>query len=126
VYPLDPEFVVCCDSDDSTFRFPEIGVGEERVLTFDFSSDLLPGEGLIDTPVVSVSTTAGDDGTPTDVLNGAAEYNAVVAPATPTQVQQPVSGANAQPGFDYFFSVTAQTSNPQKVLGRYAILPIRG
>jgi hypothetical protein len=64
---------------------------------------------------------------PVDLLNGAAAYNATpISPATgPTQVQQPVNGSGT-PGNAYLFQVTAPTSNPQKVLVRYAILPMRG
>jgi hypothetical protein len=124
-YPVDPQFICSQLRQFFTFRFPEVGPGDSRVLTFDFSLDLAAGETLNGAPTVVVTCSAGGDPSPTNVLNGAAAYNAPTNPPV-TQVQQPINAGNALLGCDYYFRVSAPTSNPQKVLTREAILPVRG
>lgn len=121
LYTFDPEFVVTQPRVSATQIFNELGPTEERVLTFDFTDDLDFGETLVGPITLAVTCTLGTDPTPLDVLNGIPAYNGAL-----TQVMQPISAANAVVGCDYYFVVTGRTTNPQKVLARYAILPIRG
>jgi hypothetical protein len=120
LYTEDPEFVIPEPRVFRTPRFRPLGPTERRVLTFDFADELDDGEFLDGTITIAVTCTLGVDPDPADILNGIPAYNVML-----TQVQQPVSAVNGVIGNDYYFVVTANTSNPQKVLARYALLPIR-
>ena len=97
-----------------------LGPTEQRVFTFDFSSDLAPGEFLVGVANVSVENTAGSDTTPMDVVNGLPSYN-----VTQTQVLVPINATEGLLDNDYYLLCTCATSNPQKVLDRFCLLQIR-
>lgn len=120
-YPVDPLFIAAM-GDGCENVLPQIGPDEERVVTFDFSSDLITGETLTGGPTTTFTTLAGTDPGPVNPLSGAPEYNS----GTVTQVQQPVVGSGGTPGNAYLLKCVSATSNPEKVLERYAILNIRG
>lgn len=125
LYEFDPEFVdavsrgVLLELMPTTYRFPVIGPTEDRVLTFDFTSDLDPGETLAGIIGVTVAVTAGIDPNPTTIFDGIASYD-----NTLMQVQQPVRGQGVI-DTDYYIVVTAPTTNPFKILARYGLLQVR-
>lgn len=95
--------------------FPEKDPEEVVTLTFDFTADL-DGE-TVSAPVVSVSTFAGVDAAPGNVLNGAAQVD-----GTATKVMQSVRLGLAD--VDYRVKARVTTSGARTlVLAR--ILPVR-
>lgn len=118
VYTVDPEFVDPCMRDFRTFRFPIVSPAEEHVLTWDFSSELLPGEELSGVPILGVECIAGMDPNPGAILKSSPAYNLLF-----TQVSQPAMGG--LDNCDYYISVSCPTTTPFKVLGRYSILSVR-
>lgn len=118
IYIADPEFIDPDMRDFKTWRFPVVSPTEEHILTFDYTSELISAEQVTGIPSVTVECTAGDDPNPSMIIVGPLAFNALY-----TQVMFPVSGG--LPECDYYFSVTTYTTNLFKVLGRYAILPVR-
>jgi len=88
----------------ATDRFPNLFIGEKKVLAFDFSYDLRGGATLTGTPVVEITVLSGTDGVPADLANGAAvivgEY--VLLPVDPLLED-----------VDYRIKVLVDTSNAQ-------------
>jgi hypothetical protein len=128
LYVYDPFFVSTDAREDFTFKFLQIGPGEAHVLSFDFSTaadddqtaTLVGTEVLQGIIAVAVECTSGSDDDPMALLNGAASYD-------PTQklVMQPVIGPSGGSGNTYYITVTAPTSNPQKILYRFGLLPVQ-
>ena len=100
--------------------FPSIDPDEERVLTFDFTLELLPNEVLQGTPVVKVTLSAGTDPNPSNVL---------IAPPTFDQtgllVLQPVGNLSALDGNDYAFEAICSTTAVDKTVVIRGLLPVR-
>jgi hypothetical protein len=65
-----------------------------------------------------VVASAGTDANPIAILNGQISYDNAFG-----QVLVPEAGGVA--GCDYYFSVSAHTTNPKKILARYALLQVR-
>lgn len=103
----------------SSPRFDTKLPSESVVLTFDATPDLLTSETLTGTPtIVSIVTSLGTDNSPTAIENGAATLD-----PTAKKVLVPV-----QAGLDlcdYDITVKCNTSNPAKVWGLLATLPVR-
>jgi hypothetical protein len=96
---------------------------EARVLTFDFSADLLPGEVLTGTPEVVITTVMGVDPNALDRLLGGNAFD-----TTFMKYFVPVNGGltNAPTDdIDYLIRVVSATSNPPKTLTCTGILPVR-
>ena len=100
--------------------FNVFGPTQADVLTFDYSEDLSVGETLTGVVIVTVTNTAGNDPTPTDILNGLPSFN-----VGQTQVLVPVNAANGLVDNDYYLIVRCPTTNPQKILDRFGLLQIR-
>lgn len=101
-------------------RFPNKGVGEKRVLTYDFSADLATGETLTGTPTsVTILVIAGTDTNPTAMFAGG---NAI--DPSNTKYLVPVQGG--VDNCDYDIVVKGMpTNNVQKTLDLGGILPVR-
>ncbi len=69
-----------------TDRFPNLFIGEKKVLTFDFADELPSGVSLTGTPTVAVVVTSGTDAAPAELFNGAPGIvgDAVLVPVDPT------------------------------------------
>ncbi len=119
-YPVDSLFVCATGDASPETQFPAVARDEKRVLTFDFSSDLAAGETLSGTPVITVSVFGGADVSVPNLLNGSAALN-----SASTQVQQPITAALGLPGSVYEFECKCATTNAQKTLTRFALLPIQ-
>jgi len=104
----------------TTARFNTKGVGEKRVLVFDFSADLASGETLTGA-VSSVSATVvnGTDASPSAIFAGGNGID-----ATSTKYLVPVQAG--LDGVDYDVVVLgAVTTNVKKTLDLGGILPVR-
>lgn len=119
LYSGDPGFVVSMRT-GTTPTLPEMSPYEAHVVTFDFSDELVNGEILTGIASVTVSVNAGVDPTPLAVLNGQPSYDVSLQ-----HLLQPIIGASAVVGNNYYLVAIAKTSNPLKILARYALLPIR-
>lgn len=101
--------------------FPPIDPDAERVLTFDFTNDLLDGEVLAGGPVLqSLTCTAGSDPNPSAILNGPIAYD-----TTGTMILQPVANMALLNGNDYEFEVLSLTSFGDKRVVLRALLQVR-
>jgi len=124
LWPVDPCYVLGCGcgeggEDDETPQFQPLAPASERVLTFDFIDMLDPGETLTGVVEVNVSVNTDFTGEATaEILSGVASYDEAMQ-----KVCIPVQ--NGQQDVWYYFEVTASTSNPEKTLTRYALLPVR-
>lgn len=119
LYPQDPFFVIGQRRIRYTQDFPEMAPGDVKVLTFNFADELQPGETLEGIINMNVISSAGQDpGAPGTLLDGPAAYD-----PTLSEVMQPVH--NPEPDTDYYFTVTAPTSNPFKTLTRFGLLSCR-
>lgn len=127
LYVYDPFFVTVGVREDFTYTFEKIAPGEAHVLTFDYSvapdadqSSVLVGgellEGIIHTTVLC---TSGIDLNPQALLNGPPAYD-----PTRKKVMQPIIGPPAGSGNTYYLTVLAPTTNPQKILNRFGLLPV--
>jgi len=118
LYPIDPWFVIAHARQRFTSLFPQMAPGGIAVLAWSFTDDLLAGEQLQGTIKVNIVCSAGADPTPTTIVAGPAAYD-------PTQsvVEQPVAPLIA--GNDYYFTVTAPTTNPFKTITRFGLLQVR-
>lgn len=119
LWPIDPRFTIAGKNEFMTPRFPSIGPTEERVLTFNFGDDLVNGELLTGIISVSIVCTAGDDANPADLFDGSPSFSTDL-----TEVSMPIKGGTT--GFDYYITVTSQTTNQKKILDRFGLLPVRG
>lgn len=118
MYATDPFFVVGVRRQYTTTEFPAISVHEKVTLTFNFGDELwvpLTLEGIIDMEVVA---SAGVDNAVNTRLLGPAAYD-----KTLTKVLQPFG--NGILDDDYYFTVTAPTSNGS-TLTRFGLLSVRG
>jgi hypothetical protein len=88
-------------------RFPNLLVGEKRVLAFRFTDELDAGETLQGTPTVSVSVLSGTDATPAAIVSGAPGVS------SPDVL---VTVAPAVAAVEYRIEVLIATSNTNKVL----------
>jgi hypothetical protein len=104
----------------TSVRFNTKGVGEKRVLAFDFSADLATGETLTGTVTsVTITVVAGTDGAAAAMLAGG---NGIDASATKYLV--PITGGID--GCDYDVVVLgARTTTATKWLDLGGILPVR-
>lgn len=101
--------------------FPPIDPDAKRVLTFDFTNDLIDGEVLAGGPVLkSLQCTAGVDHNPSAILNGPIAYD-----TTGTMILQPVANMDELNGNDYEFEVLSATSFGDKVVVLRALLQVR-
>lgn len=117
LYVFDAGFYVDAARVDFTQTFKQIGNGEGHVLTFNYGDDLVGNELLEGIIHVTVECTTGVDATPAAILNGPPAYD-----STRKMVMQPVIGTIA--GNIYYLTVTAPTTNPQKILYRFGLLPV--
>ena len=100
-------------------RFDAKDPSEKRVLTFDFSADLVPGETITGTPVVAISVVGGGtDPSPTAVLAGGNSFD-----TAHVLYYVPVTGGLS--GVDYDIVVKAATTTSSKTLALGGILPVR-
>jgi hypothetical protein len=90
---------------------------ESVILTFDFSGGLEDDETLTGVDAVTVLTAKGTDENPQSILNGAAS----LSPGARWALVPVKAGPSP---CSYRIKVTAQTSNPKKVLELVAILPV--
>ncbi len=122
LYVIDPEFIDAMSTRHHTFRFQEILDTEARVLTFDFSGDLIPGQTLTGTITTFVEAFADPTVvTGSQILNGPASFDSTV-----TKVLLPVQGFQGSADIEFYFKVTATTTSPVTTLVRTGILSVRG
>lgn len=120
IYTEDPFFVIAHRRQYFTERFPEISPADSVVLSFSCSDDLHGTEKLQGIAIVTVVASAGtDDNAGGHVLGGICAYD-----PTLELVEQPFH--NGLPACDYYFTVTAPTTNPFKTITRYGLLSVRG
>lgn len=101
-------------------EFPTIDPDAERILTFVFSQELLPGEVLAGGPTVINRVTAGTDSNPAAIMIGPPSYG-----PDGTTITQPVGNLGALDGNDYEFEAISLTTFPDRRLVIRAILPVR-
>ena len=119
LYTEDPLFVVTSQRNGYTQRFPMVGPGEVHVLSFDYASSLLTGEVMQGRINVYVVNSAGEDQNPGLILTAVAGYD-----PTLTLVEQPVQPVLTDN--DYYFTVVAPTTTPNKTLAAFGLLSVRG
>ncbi len=98
-------------------HFPAIDPSEWRVLTFDFTDDLLTTETLTGSIAVSLAVLKGTDPTPAGLLSGSASFD-----VNNKKVTQAVKGTFE--GTTYAIKVVVPTSDPLKKLALTGILPV--
>jgi hypothetical protein len=101
-------------------KFPNIDPDEERVLTFDFSKELLPGIVLQGGPTVSVVLTSGYDPNPSAMLLAIAAYD-----ASGLMILQPVGNLQTLINNDYMFEARSATTEPNRIAVIRALLSVR-
>ena len=119
IYTIDLLYDISYESARWTQSFPQVMATDSVVLTWNFANRLAAGEYLNGRIGVTVTCSAGTDPNPSDLLVGPAAYD-----TTQINVSQPV--ANGIAGNEYLFAVTAATSNPNKSLTMYGLLPVQG
>ena len=118
VYPVDQLYLLAYQMHRYVNWFPPIAPTDNVVLTWDFTNRLATGEYLNGRITVAVTLNAGADPNPSDMLVQPAAYD-----LTQTKIEQPV--ANGLVGNNYLFTVSAPTSNAEKALTMFGLLPVR-
>ena len=90
-------------------------VGETKTITFDFTSMLAVGE-TISTKSTAASVFSGVDGSPSNVISGAASNSGAV-------VSQGVTGGVAGTIYNLLCTITTSTSQTLILGGFLAVLP---